>query len=171
VTHLILFAAAGIFAASAAAQDMPKMKAGLWESTTASSGPKGSPPNVSKSSMCLNDAALKDIMAFSQSMGAQCSRNTMRRDGNKYYGEAECTMGNMTVKSQSVTTFTGDASFHTENRATFSPAMAGMSGSTSTQDAKFVGPCPAGMKPGDMNTGGRTMNINDMAKMTKGAKK
>ena len=147
------------------------MKAGLWESTSSSSGPKGAQAQTTKSSMCINEAVQKDMMAFSQTMGAKCSKNTMRRDGNKYYGEAECAMGNMTVKSQSVTTFTGDAAFRTENRATFSPPMAGMSESTSTQESKFTGPCPANMRPGDMNMGGRITNINDLAKMMKGTPK
>jgi hypothetical protein len=160
--------AAVLIAAQAVAQDMPKMKPGLWESATSSGGPKGAPAHTAKSSMCINEAVQKDMMAFSQNMGAKCSKNTMRRDGNKYYGEAECAMGNMTIKSQSVTTFTGDSSYRTENRATFTPAMAGMSESTTTQESRFVGACPASMKPGDVNMGGRISNINDTAKMMKG---
>jgi hypothetical protein len=168
---LLMVITTALLAASAAAQDMPKMKPGLWESVTTSGGPKGAPANITKGSMCINEAVQKDIMAFSQTMGAQCSKNVQRRDGNKFIGEAECTFGSTTVKSQSVTTFTSDASYRTESRATFSPPMGGMSESTTTQEAKFTGPCPAGMKPGDMNMGGRTMNINDMAKMMKDAKK
>jgi Protein of unknown function (DUF3617) len=171
MTRHIVLAVAAVFSAHAAAQDLPKMKAGLWESTSSSSGAKGAQAHTTKSSMCINETVQKDMMAFSQTMGAKCSKNSMRRDGNKYYGEAECAMGNMTVKSQSVTTFTGDAAFRTENRATFSPPMAGMSESTTTQESKFTGPCPANMKPGDMNMGGRITNINDLAKMMKGMPK
>lgn len=170
IRYLVL-AAVTALSVPVAAQDFPKMKPGLWESTTSSSGPKGGQGYTTKSSMCVNEASQKDMMAFSQTMGAKCSKNSMRRDGNKYYGEAECAMGNTTVKSQSVTTFTGDTAFRTENRATFSPPMAGMSESTTTQESKFSGPCPANMKPGDMNMGGRITNINDMAKMMKGMPK
>ena len=46
--------------------------------------------------------------------------------------------------------------------------MASMSASTTTIDGKYAGPCPANMKPGDMNAGGRITNINDMARMMKG---
>ncbi len=157
----------------AAAQDMPKMKPGLWETTSTTGGQKGAPAHTSKTSMCINEAVQKDMMEFGKSMGAQCSKNTTRRDGNKYIGEAECNFGGSTMKSQSTTTFTGDSSYRVESRATFSPPMGGMSESSTTQEAKHAGPCPAGMKPGDMTMpGGRTMNISDMkAMMNKGAKK
>jgi hypothetical protein len=76
------------------------------------------------------------------------------------------------MKSQSVATFSGDTSYRVESRSTFSPPMSGMSESSTTQEAKYAGACPANMKPGDMNMGGRMMNISDMAKMmNKGAKK
>ncbi len=161
---------AALVATQALAQDLPKMKPGLWESTT-TGGPKGAPAHASKSSMCVNESMQQDLLAFSQNMGAKCSKNIMRKDGNKYVGVAECNMGSTIVKSNSVTTFSGDTSFRAENRATFTPPMAGMSESTSTQESKFVGPCPANMKPGDINMGGRVMNINDMAKMMKGMPK
>lgn len=164
---LMTLTAFGIRAASA--QDLPKLKSGLWESTTTSSGPKGAPANTSKHSMCVDEKFNRDVMTFSQNMGAQCSKNTVRRDGNRVLGESECTMGNMTVKSQSVTTFSGDSSFRTENRATFTPPMAGMSESVTIQEGRHAGACPSNMKPGDINMHGRIMNINDMAKMMKGA--
>jgi hypothetical protein len=163
--------AAALIATHAAAQDLPKMKPGLWETTSTTSGLKGAPAHSAKSTMCVNESTQKDMMAMGQNMGAKCSKNVMRRDGNKYIGEAECNFGNSTIKSQSVTTFSGDSSYRGETRATFSPPMGGMSESTSVQEGKYAGPCPANMKPGDMNMGGRIMNINDMAKMMKGMPK
>ena len=171
ISHAWILAAA-VFAAHAAAQDMPKMKPGLWETTTSTAAPKGGQAQSSKSSMCINEAVQKEMMDFSKGMGAQCSKNTTRRDGNKYIGEAECTFGGSAMKSQSVATFSGDTSYRVESRSTFSPPMSGMSESNTTQEAKYAGACPANMKPGDMNMGGRMMNISDMAKMmNKGAKK
>lgn len=163
--------AAALVATQSPAQDLPKMKAGLWETVTTSAGPKGAAAHTSKTSMCINEAVQKEMMSIGQNMGAKCSKSNMRRDGNKYYGETECSMGQMTVKSTSVTTFSGDSSYRGETRATFSPPMGGMSESNSTTDGKFVGPCPANMKPGDVNTGGRISNINDMSKMMKGMPK
>jgi hypothetical protein len=168
---MLIATGASVFGAHAAAQDLPKMKAGLWESSTTNSGPKGSPGSSFTHTVCMNDAVQKDIFAFSQNMGAQCKNSAMRKDGNKYYGEAECVMGSMTVKSTSVTTFNSDTSYRSESKATFSPAMAGMTDSTTLSESKFVGPCPANMKPGEINMNGRVTNINDMGKMLKGIKK
>lgn len=161
---------ASLFVAQAGAQDFPKLKAGLWETTTTASGPKGAPGAGSsmKITMCVDDKAQKDMMAFSQNMGAQCAKNTMRRDGNKVYVEAECSTGKMTVKSSSVTTLSGDTSYRSEVKSNVTPPMAGVGDSTTTVDGRHVGACPANMKPGDMNMGGRISNINDMAKMMKG---
>jgi hypothetical protein len=166
-----LIVAAGWFAINAGAQEMPKMKPGLWETTTATAGQKGAKGHTAKTTMCINESVQKEMMTFSQSMGAQCSKNSTRRDGNKYIGEAECTFGGSVMKSQSVATFSSDTAYRVESRATFSPPMGGMSESSTTQDAKYAGACPAGMKPGDMNMGGRTMNITEMTNMMKGMKK
>ncbi len=168
--YTLLIAAAAFLAPQAYAQDLPKMKPGLWE-TSSTSGGKGAPAHTSKTTMCITEAVQKEMMTFGQNMGASCSKNTIRRDGNKILGDAECAFGNTTIKSQSVTTFTGDTAYRTEVRATFSPPMGGMSESTTTQDGKHMGACPSGMKPGDINVGGKVMNISDMAKMMKGAKK
>lgn len=160
-----------VLASQAIAQDLPKLKAGLWETTSSSSGPKGSHGSSMKHTMCIDDKAQKDMLAFSQNMGAQCAKNTIRRDGNKVYGEAECSMGKMTVRSQSVTTVSGDSAYRTEVKSSFIPFMAGMSESTAIVDGRHVGACPANMKPGDINMNGKVMNVNDIAKMMQGMKK
>lgn len=170
--HRCLFVVAiALFSAQTGAQDLPKLKSGLWEANTTSSGPKGSHGSSMKHTMCMDDKAQRDVMAFSQNMGAQCAKNTIRRDGNKVYGEAECSMGKMIIKSQSVTTMSGDTSYRTEVKSSFTPPMAGMNESATVVEARHVGACPANMKPGDINMGGQITNINDMAKMMKGMKK
>jgi hypothetical protein len=169
--RFMMLAVAGIFAVPAAAQDMPKMKPGLWETSTSTPGQKGAPAVASKSTMCVTEAVQKDMMAFSQSMGAKCSKNTTRREGNKFIGEAECSFGPSVMKSTSVATFTSDSSYRVESRSTITPPLNGMSETSATQEANYAGPCPAGMKPGDMQMAGRTVNILEMTKMMKGAQK
>lgn len=169
--RVVLLAAAGLFAIHAVAQELPKMKPGLWETSTSTPGQKGAQGVSSKSSMCITEAVQKDMMAFSQNMGAQCSRNTTRRDGNQFIGEAECTFGASVMKSKSVATFTSDTAYRVESRSTFTPPINGMSETSATQEARYAGPCPAGMKPGDMQMAGRTVNIADMARMMQDAKK
>lgn len=167
-SSVVLVVGAALWTAQAGAQDLPKLKAGLWETTTTSSGPKGAPGSSMKHTMCIDDKAQKDMMAFSQNMGANCAKNTVRRDGNKVYGEAECSMGGkMMVKSQSVTTVSGDSSYRTEVKSTISPPMAGMGESSALVEGRHVGACPANMKPGDINMNGRITNVAEMSKMMK----
>ena len=131
--HAVLIAVAGIFSMPAAAQEMPKMKPGLWETSTSTVAGKGTQGHTAKTTMCINEAVQKEMMAFSQHAGAQCSKNTTRREGSKFIGEAECKLGTSAMKSQSVATFINDTSYRVESRTTFSPPMGGMSELSATQ--------------------------------------
>jgi hypothetical protein len=67
------------------------------------------------------------------------------------------------ITTQSVTKFTGDSSYHTDINSKFSPPMMGRSDSVMTQDAKWVGACPADLIPGDVVMGnGMKVNIKQM---------
>ena len=162
----LFMAITALLATQAAAQDMPPMKPGLWESTTsvnvggvAKSGPKAT--------ICVNAAVQKLMLANSQRVGALCDKNTTRRDGNQYIAESECSANGSTLKSKSVATFTGDTAFRVDSSSTVTQppsSTGGISTSSAIQEARYVGPCPAGMRPGDITSGGRTMNMAGIAK-------
>jgi hypothetical protein len=156
------------------AQTLPKMKAGMWESTVVHQGgdaKKDAKGETPKTTMCINDSVMELIMKMGQGISQQmCSKNTSQVSGNKMTGSAECKMGGSTISSTSTTTFNGDSSYRTEAKAVYSPPLNGMKETVTVTEAKYVGPCKAGMKPGDINTMGITMNIMDMNKMM-GAKK
>lgn len=154
------------------AQSMPKMKAGMWENTVISDGTtakaKGEP---TKSTMCIDDTVMEQMMKMGQGMAqSMCSKNTSQVSGNKMTGSVECKMGGSTINSTSVTTFNGDSSYRTESKSVYTPPLYGMKENLTVTEAKYVGACKAGMKPGDVNTMGITMNILEMNKMM-GAKK
>ena len=93
-------------------------------------------------------------------MKSMCPKNDIRRNGSKIFGEAECKLGESTMKSKSVTAFVGDTAYKTEVKATYSPAFMGKTASTTVIEAKWTGACPAGVKVGDMILpNGKTMNI------------
>lgn len=149
-------------AASAAAIDFPTMKAGLWESTIAR---EGMPQKISGTRMCMDAAVQKEMMDMGiGTMKTMCAKNDIRREGNKVYGSAECKFGDATMKSSSVTTFTGDTAYHTEVKSTYDPPMQGMPSANAVIDAKWTGACPAGMQAGDVVLpDGRKMNVRTMA--------
>lgn len=155
-------------AASASAIDFPTMKAGLWESTMSR---EGAPQRMSGTKMCMDAAVQKEMMEMGMgTMKTMCSKNDIRRDGNKVYGAAECKFGESTMKSTSVTTFTGDTAYHTEVKSTYEPPMQGMTAGNTVIDAKWAGPCPAGMQAGDVTLpDGRKINMRAMAAGAPGA--
>lgn len=176
---IIAIAASGLLAGAASvsmAQSMPKVKAGMWENTVVSdaagagvNGKGKSEPT--KSTMCIDDTVMEQMMKMGQGMAqAMCSKNTSQVSGNKITGSVECKMGGSTINSTTVTTYNGDTSYRTESKSVYTPPLYGMKENLTVTEAKYVGACKAGMKPGDINTMGITMNIVDMNKMM-GAKK
>jgi len=144
----LVFSALLLPAASAYAIDFPTMKAGLWESTMSR---EGAQQKMSGTKMCMDAAVQKEMMEMGMgTMKSMCSKNDIRRDGNKVYGVAECKFGESTMKSSSVTTFTGDTAYHTEVKSSYDPPMQGMASGNTIIDAKWTGACPAGMQAGDV---------------------
>lgn len=148
-------------AAPALAVDFPTLKAGLWESHVAREGAQQKVPAVK---MCMDAAMQKEMMdAGMGTMKELCTKNEIRREGNKMYGSAQCKLGDSTMKSTSVTTFTGDTAYRTDVKATYDPPMAGRASGTTVIEGKWTGPCPAGMQPGDvMLPDGRRINMRSM---------
>ena len=92
-----------------------------------------------------------------------CSRKDIQRNGNVVTLDSECRMGEMKMTTHAVMTFTSDTAYKTNIQSHSDPPMMGRSDSTMTQDAKWAGPCPAGMQPGDMVApNGKTMNLKSM---------
>ncbi len=161
MTRTCLLASAALtatmFAANAAAIDFPTMKSGLWEQKLSRDG--GQQPMVTK--ICIDAAVQKEMLDMGMgTMKSMCPKNDIRRNGSKIFGEAECKLGESTMKSKSVTAFVGDTAYKTEVKATYSPAFMGKTASTTVIEAKWTGACPAGVKVGDMILpNGKTMNI------------
>ena len=130
------------------ALDQPKRKPGLWEVKATPSG-QGAPPMVMQQ---CTDAAFEAQMqkqGLEQSKG-MCSKNDMRQEGGKIFSDSVCKVGATTVTSQSVTTGDFSSAYRVEVKSTYNPPMAGLQGSTSVMEARWVGPCLPGQKPGDM---------------------
>ena len=69
------------------------------------------------------------------------------------------------MTSHSVMTFTGDSAYKTDTQTHFDPPMMGRSDSSMAQEAKWAGPCPADMQPGDMiGPNGMKMNLKSLGR-------
>ena len=167
----VLIAAAIPLAAAlpAQAQDYPKLKAGQWETTTTSSKNPGTPQ--SKITMCTDDAVQKKMMDMGKGMSKEmCSKTDMRREGGKFIGDSVCKIGDATMTSHSVMTVQGDTAYKTVVNATYDPPFMGMKETTTTIEARNVGPCRDGLTPGDVVTAnGQKFNMNSMPNRPMGA--
>ncbi len=147
--------------------DMPKRKPGLWEIKMTSESSRGGGPMVSQ--QCI-DAKTDDLMQQrAQGMGKlECSKNTVRKEGGKTIAESVCKFGDTTATTRAV--FSGDfaSNYRGEIHSTYSPPMMGMKEARSTVEAKWLGACKAGQKPGDVimpgMPGGGKFNMDEMMK-------
>jgi hypothetical protein len=130
----------------AVAQELPARKPGLWEITMQVTN---APSQTMR--QCIDARTDQQMQRFGQGVSqAQCSRNTLQRDGERWIGESECKLGSSTMTSRSV--FAGDfgKAYRGEIESRYVPPMAGVSQSKVTVSARWAGACPAGWKPGDM---------------------
>src|SRR5262245_38977452 len=140
-----LLAAAAI--AAAAAEEFPKLKAGLWQINMTSGKADGRPPRVS--TMCLDDSVQRELYRMSTGMAAgMCSKHEIKIVGNKVTTVANCDLGITKMQSQAVMTLTGNTSYHTEARASFDPPLNGAKEQATVIDGKHIGACKPGQKPG-----------------------
>jgi hypothetical protein len=154
--------------ALAAAADFPEHKPGLWEMTINMSGP-GMGPMTER--ICLDADTDHLLYKFAAGMNQKmCSKMDVHGSGGKVVVDTVCHIANTTATGHSVTSFVGNTATHTESRVHYEPAMFGRTDSNSTQDGKWLGACPADMKPGDILMSSprlpqpMKMNLNDMLK-------
>lgn len=152
---------------AAASFDAPKRKSGLWEIKMSGAQSKGMPALQ----QCI-DEKTDDLMT--KEMGATqktpCSKSEMRREGEKIVAESVCKMENSTATTRAVFTGRFDSAYKADIKTTYEPPLRGMKESSSVIEAKWLGPCQAGQKPGDMMMPGMP-NINMDEMMRKGATK
>lgn len=150
--------------------DMPKRKPGLWEIKMTSDSGRGHGPMVSQH--CI-DAKTDDLMQQrAKGMGkVECSKNTVRKEGGKTIAESACKFGGTTTTTKAV--FSGDFSsnYRGDIHSTYNPPMMGMKEARSTIEAKWLGACKPGQKPGDVIVpgmsgapGGGKFNMDEMMK-------
>jgi hypothetical protein len=135
-------------ATCAHADSYPHRKPGLWEITLSSPDSK-MPPATSR--MCIDAATEASLMSTGGSACTKmCSTCDVKFTGSSGTVDTVCTFSGKTQTTHSQITFTGDSAYRSEVLAKFDPPIAGKTERRSVHEAKWVGACPADMKPGDM---------------------
>lgn len=128
---------------------LPHRKPGLWQMTVSMQG-SPMPPMTSK--YCIDAATESALISAGQNAANKmCSSETIHMNGSTGTVDATCKFGAMTSTSHTVIAFVGNAAYHSETSSHFSPAPPHVkSDHVTINDAKWMGACPAGMKPGDI---------------------
>jgi hypothetical protein len=137
----LLLAATGSLAA-----DMPKRKAGLWQIETT----MAAAPGMGPIKQCIDEKTDNFYQQLGEQQKDKCSELEIRNAGDKIVVHSVCRMGGSTATTDA--TFSGrfDSDYRGDIRVKYNPPMHGMSESAMTVAAKWLGPCAAGQKPGDM---------------------
>jgi hypothetical protein len=153
------FAGLALFAAPAFGDEFPKRKPGLWEMRT-TGGPVG-PQTIQQ---CI-DASTDDLLRMQSNEGQNCSKPAVEREGSRYRVRSSCTGEGMRSTMDGVYTMSRDTEYRGDMKMTFDPPLAGAAEMNMKMDGKWLGPCKAGMKPGDIVMQGMPrMNVLEMGK-------
>lgn len=141
---------------------MPMRKDGLWEMTMKMSAPM---PMTMVTRQCTDGAWEKNGAAFQnnqpQATGVDCKAGPMGpAPGGGWRYSSTCTMkGGMTMTTSGVAKGDFKGGYHIDSTTRMSPApMPQMAETRMVMDGKWLGPCPADMKPGDTIINGRKIS-------------
>ncbi len=172
--QLLVIIAGCVFVSSTAfALDMPARKPGLWELKMELQG-LHLPAQVMKH--CV-DAATDKLMnsAYGGSAQQSCSKQEISHSGAAMIIDSVCNFGGATSTSHAVINGSFDSAYTVEVTSTREgghplPGVAPGAATHMKIAATWLGPCAAGMKPGDMiMANGMKLNILDIQK--RGAQK
>lgn len=137
--------------------DLPKRQPGLWQISNTMVEMGGATMSMQT---CI-DESTEDLAMQDQEM--DCEKQQYRMDGpNRVVFEGTCKAdgSRATIKGA----FSGDfaRAYAGEVVSTYDPPLDGMARATMKMQAKWVGPCKPGQKPGDVEMMG--MNLGDLMK-------
>jgi hypothetical protein len=134
----------------------PPTREGLWEthSTQTQQGKTMSDRSVQ---MCQSKELTKSMQATGEELRKknECTSSVTQPSANTYVEESRCAKGpNAGSVTKVIYTYQGDTSSHTEMHMT----LLGKTETVMLIDAKYLGSCPAGMKPGDLIIDGKMIS-------------
>ena len=154
----------------AAALDLPTRKAGLWELRMEFAG-RNLPAQVMRQ---CTDAATDKMMNlnFGGSNEKACSKNDVSMSGGAITVDSVCKFGDATTTSHAVVSGSFDSAYKVDVTSTRTggralPGVAPGAATHMTIAGKWLGPCAAGQKPGDViMANGMKMNVLDLQRLS-----
>lgn len=148
-------------AATAQAADLPKRKPGLWEINVRADGA----PAMGAIQQCIDRNSDNLMQQSAKEQKPECSVMDVKPSGNRVTIHAVCRVEGSTATTDGVFEGSFESSYKGSVKTRFNPPYRGMSESNMSQEARWIGPCLAGQKPGDVIMPGMgSINMNDMMK-------
>jgi hypothetical protein len=145
----------------------PARKAGLWAQTMTRDGKPG---KLGVLKVCLDPATDARLSVFGRHFGqANCPHALSRDDKGAYHFQSTCTLksgGVLTSRGVATGDFGSGYEVHSEVTVRDAPleAMNGLHSVTIT--GRYRGPCPADMRPGDIDLGsGIRVSVDRLAQI------
>ena len=156
-----LLSLAGIGSAISSAAEQPKRKPGLWEITMQMEGA----PSMGAMQQCIDKNTDNLMQQQAVEEKPECSVMDVKAAGNRVTIHSVCKLESSTATTDGVFEGSFDTNYKGTMKTRFNPPLQGMAESNMTQQARWLGPCKPGQKPGDVimpNMGG--FNVNEMMK-------
>lgn len=171
--QIVTISLAAVSSLALAQGNLPQRKSGLWEMTTQAETTRAGKGGPMTMQMCIDQKS--DTQWVQMGSGMQkdtCSKQDYKIEKSQITVDSICKVGQSTATTKTVITGNYDSAYRVESQSTYEPPMAGRKEGKVVMDVKWLGPCKAGQRPGDMiMPNGMTMNMNDMMKMQQQMKK
>ena len=151
--------------ASARADDLPIRKAGLWEMKVVKTG---SVIPALTMQHCTDETTDKDMINSVSPLAKQiCSKQDVQKTAIGYVTDAVCSVAGVSMTSHSEITGDFNAAYSVTTVAHLDKGPDNLRDTTTKIEAKYLGDCKPGQKPGDivMPGGGFKLNVKDTDKL------
>ena len=159
----LLFLTSILAAGVATAQDLPKRKSGLWELKRTTVRTDGKERVVQ---MCIDQSSDNALGMLVEGMRNEtCKTSKVSREGGRMTVDAVCMLGRSQVSAKTHAVISGDfeSAYKVESKSTYDPPVRGKSEGTALLEARWLGACKAGQRPGDyILSNGAKLRVGDM---------
>jgi Protein of unknown function (DUF3617) len=151
-------------AASAGADDLPMRKAGLWEMKIAKPGSQL--PDLTMQH-CTDETTDKDMNNTISPMAKQaCSKQAIKKTESGYTIDLVCNVAGISTTSHSDVAGDYSSAYTVTTQSHSEGGPTSLRDVTTKIDAKWLGACKQGQKPGDIvMPGGFKLNVKDAEKL------
>jgi hypothetical protein len=148
----------------ASAEKLPLRKPGLWEMKIVKAGSQL--PEMTMQH-CTDQTTDKDMANSVSPLAKQiCSKQNVVRTATGFVSDSACTVAGVSMTSHSEITGDFDSAYSVTTKAHLDKGPDQLRDTTTTIEAKYLGDCKPGQKPGDVvMPGGFKLNVKDAEKL------